>query len=124
MRKRIVLSAVFALLSCVPVVSAQKNNDVVPQKREKRTLSGCLTAGDDAQEYHLNADDGAVWNLHGGNSNLASNANHWVAVSGVISSVEKGSPDPHSTMHGARGMAVGGDLDVRSVKKLKDACPK
>jgi len=51
-----------------------------------RTITGCLTNGDSANEYLLTGSDGSTWEIHANSSvDLASHVGHTVEAKGVVS---------------------------------------
>src|SRR5437868_15022519 len=54
-------------------------------KSDTRTITGCLSQGDNAKEFNLKADDGSTWELRSSNVSLAKHVGHTVEVTGVVS---------------------------------------
>src|ERR1700686_2327386 len=60
-------------------------------KGEVRSITGCLSKGDSANEFLLTANDGSTWEVHSNNAvDLASHVGHTVEAKGVVS---------HAKMH-------------------------
>ncbi|SRR5579864_2948585 len=60
-------------------------------KGEVRTITGCLSKGDNANEFLLTGTDGSTWEVHGNSSiNLAKHVGHTIEAKGVVS---------HNKMH-------------------------
>jgi len=56
-----------------------------------RSITGCLTKGDSANEYLLTGNDGSTWEIHANSSvDLASHVGHTIKAKGVVS---------HTKMH-------------------------
>src|SRR5438445_1169176 len=64
-------------------VMAQDSSD--KGKSDTRTITGCLSQGDNAKEFNLKADDGSTWELRSSNVPLAKHVGHTVEVTGVVS---------------------------------------
>lgn len=54
-------------------------------KSDTRTITGCLSQGDNAKEFDLKADDGSTWELRSSSTPLAEHVGHKVTVTGVVS---------------------------------------
>jgi hypothetical protein len=95
-----------------------------------RTITGCLTNGDSANEYLLTGTDGSTWEIHANSSvNLASHVGHTVEAKGVVS---------HAKMHDLKedakdaahdsGMKKGntehGHLEVTHVRMVGESCQR
>jgi hypothetical protein len=75
---------IFVLVIFVATVTpAQDTKDT---GKKTRTLTGCLTKGDDAKEFHLTAQDGGKWDLKSDSVKLAEHVGHTVKVVGVVES--------------------------------------
>jgi len=76
------LIALLVLPACLLVVdAAQDTNDT---SKVTRYLTGCLQTGQDANEYHLIAEN-AKWHLKSDNLRLADHVGQTVKVAGVVS---------------------------------------
>ena len=54
-------------------------------KSDVRTITGCLSKGDSADEYLLTAKDGSTWELKSSTAvNLATHVGHTVTVKGTV----------------------------------------
>jgi len=59
-------------------------------KSDTRTITGCLSNGDNAKEFQLAGNDGSTWEVRSSQVDLASHVGHTVNATGVVS---------NSTMH-------------------------
>ncbi|MBV9340013.1 MAG: hypothetical protein JO159_03875 [Acidobacteria bacterium] len=59
-------------------------------KSDTRTITGCLSQGDNPKEFNLKADDGSDWELRSSAAPLSEHVGHKVTVTGVVS---------HATAH-------------------------
>jgi hypothetical protein len=56
------------VLACTASVWAMAgDNDDTKGKSDTRTVTGCLTQGDNAKEFNLKADDGSTWEVRSSN---------------------------------------------------------
>ncbi len=99
-------------------------------KSEVRTITGCLTKGDSANEFLLTANDGSTWEVHNSNAvNLTSHVGHTVSAKGVVSHAKM-----HNMKEDAKDMAKDtgmkkentehGHFKVTEVKMVSDSCQK
>jgi hypothetical protein len=63
-----------------PTFARGKNNTA-----NTATVTGCLTQGDEPNEYAVKADDGKTYGLKSSKVNLAQHLNHKVTVTGAVS---------------------------------------
>lgn len=95
-----------------------------------RTITGCLSNGDSANEYLLTGTDGSTWEIHANSSvNLASHVGHTIEAKGVVS---------HAKMHDMKedakdaakdsGMKNNntehGHLEVTHVRMVGESCQR
>lgn len=74
------------LLACTSVwVMASDNDSSGKGKSDTRSITGCLSQGDNAKEFKLTADDGSTWEVRSSNVSLADHVGHKVTVTGVVS---------------------------------------
>jgi hypothetical protein len=57
-------------------------------KTKTRTITGCLSKGDSANEFDLRANDGSTWELKSDQVALADHVGHTVSVTGVVSNAK------------------------------------
>jgi hypothetical protein len=116
----------FLALSCfvvAPMVVAQD-----PPKEDKsadvRSITGCLTKGDSANEFAITGDDGSTWELKSKTVKLTPHVGHTVTVTGEVW---------HADMHGAKEKAKEtmdsnakehGHLNVTKVSMVSESCKK
>ena len=114
-----VLLSVCLLLTVVGQLVAQ---DDAKTAAKTRTISGCLSKGDDKGEYHITASDGSRWDVKSDNVNLAEHVGHSVKATGVVS---------NATAHGVKeAVKTGvdsksketGDIRVTELTMVSDSC--
>jgi len=77
------------LLVCTVFVWAMAG-DSDKGKSDTRTVTGCLSQGDNSKEFNLKADDGSSWEVKSSTVSLAPHVGHKVTVTGEVS---------HATAH-------------------------
>jgi len=72
------------VLACTAIL-ATANDSSEKGKSDTRTITGCLSQGDNAKEFNLKADDGSTWEVRSSDLSLARHVGHKVTVTGVVS---------------------------------------
>jgi len=70
------------VLACTASVWAMAGDNDTKGKSDTRTVTGCLTQGDNAKEFNLKADDGSTWEVRSSNVSLAEHVGHTVRHQG------------------------------------------
>jgi hypothetical protein len=83
--------ALFMFAGAAELATAQNKTKTTHKKT--RTLSGCLQAGDDANEYKLTTAKGGTWEAQSDSVKLGDHVGHTVTITGVVS---------HAEMHGMK----------------------
>jgi hypothetical protein len=97
--------------------------------KKVRTLSGCLSAGEDAKEFKLTTAKGATWEITSDAVKLGDHVGHTVTITGVVS---------NAAMHGmkedtkaeAKEHGVGkhstehGSMTVTALTMVSETCQK
>jgi hypothetical protein len=111
-------------LSCLaisPLVVAQE-----PSKPDKsadvRSITGCLSKGDDAGEFKVTVNDGSTWEVKSKTVKLSPHVGHTVTVTGEVWQSDmhgakektKDAVDPNAKEHG--------HLNVTKVEMVSDSC--
>ena len=96
-------------------------------KSAVRTITGCLTKGDSADEFMLTGNDGSTWEVKSTKVALADHVGHTVKATGVVSNAKL-----HNLKEDAKDMATDsgmkkddsehGHLKITSVKMVSDSC--
>lgn len=73
------------VLACTASILAMANDSSEKGKSDTRTITGCLSQGDNVKEFNLKADDGSTWEVRSNNLSLAEHVGHKVTVTGVVS---------------------------------------
>jgi hypothetical protein len=114
--------AVILALGSTGFASAQDNSTTKPTIHNgTRTLTGCLQKGDD--EYVLDSDGGAIWELKGNSMKLDEQIGHTVTVTGIVSD-----PAMHGTKVNTKAETKGhggyGHMTVTKVTLVSDTCER
>jgi hypothetical protein len=99
-------------------------------KAEVRSITGCLSKGDSANEYLLTGTDGSTWEVHSNTAvNLADHVGHTVTLKGVVANAKA-----HNLKEDAKTAATDtgvkktdnehGHLKVTSLKMVSESCSK
>jgi len=124
------------LLFCLLVASlaallgfAQDTPSNSKSKSNVRTITGCLSQGDSANEFQLTASDGSTWEVRSDQVSLAKHVGHTVAATGAVSHTKL-----HNLKEDAKGAAADtgvkknnaehGHLTVTGVKMVSDSCQR
>jgi len=122
--RKLLLCLVLACTS-VWVLAADDSSD--KGKSDTRTITGCLSQGDNAKEFNLKAEDGSTWEVRSSNVSLAEHVGHTVTATGVVSNATA-----HNMKEDTKDMAHDtgmkkdnkehGHLKVTDVKMVSDSC--
>lgn len=126
---RLVLCAVFLGMTSAWGV-AQDSDSNAKSKGEVRSITGCLSQGDNASEFLLASSDGSTWEVRSNNAvDLSSHVGHTVEAKGVVTNAKM-----HNMKEDAKDMAKDsgmkksdtehGHLKVTSVRMVSDSCQK
>ena len=131
--------AVFVFASTAGLASAQDNDKMKDHSMKDhsmkkthsktRTLAGCISKGEDANEYRLTTAKGATWELNSDALKLADHVGHSVSVTGTVA---------HNKMHGMKEDVKGeakehgmgkhstehGHLTVTNLTMVSESCTK
>jgi len=115
----------FLALCCfvaAPILLAQ--DPPKDKSADVRSITGCLTKGDSANEFTITGDDGSTWELKSKTVKLSPHVGHTVTVTGEVW---------QSDMHGAKEKAKEtvdpnakehGHLNVTKVSMVSESCKK
>ena len=96
-----VLVVLCMMFAAVAQLAAQ---DDAKTAAKTRTITGCLSKGDDKGEYHITDSAGSRWDVKSDNVNLSEHVGHSVKATGVVS---------NATAHGVKE-AVKTGVDSKS----------
>ena len=117
---------VVALLSSSAFAQDQSGEK---SKSNVRTITGCLTQGDNAKEFNLTADDGSTWEVRSDGADLAAHVGHEVEATGVVShakmhNLKEDAKDTASDTGAKKNNTEHGHLTVTRVKMVSESCRK
>ena len=110
--------------------SASAQDAASKPKAEVRSVTGCLSKGDSADEFLLTASDGSTWETHSNTAvNLSDHVGHTVTLKGVVANAKA-----HNMKEDAKTAATDagvkktdtehGHLKVTSLKMVSESCSK
>src|ERR1041385_6863799 len=78
-------SLLFCLVLTLTTSMLLVAGDTAKGKSDTRSITGCLSQGDNAKEFNLKADDGSTWEVRSSTVSLAEHVGHKVTVTGDVS---------------------------------------
>src|SRR5579863_1505771 len=122
-----VFLALFVFAGTAGLATAQDTTKTTHKKT--RTLSGCLQAGDSANEYKLTTARGGTWELHADSVKLGDHVGHTVRITGVVSNAKMHGmtedAKDEAREHGvAKNSTEHGHMTVTYLKMVSDSCSK
>jgi hypothetical protein len=98
-------------------------------KSDTRTVTGCLSQGDNAKEFRLTADDGSTWEVRSSSVSLAEHVGHKVTATGVVKNATA-----HNMKEDTKDMAHDtgvtkhnnehGHMTITDLQMVSDSCSK
>ncbi len=115
----LVLMAVSLVLGlCAPSTGfAQKKTT-----GEKKTVTGCLQKGDEADEFSITGEDGKSYDLTSSTVSLGKHVGHKVTVTGTFKAESYEKEKEGTEEHEKKEAADAGDIRVTSLKMVSDSC--
>jgi hypothetical protein len=117
------------VLSFVIAVAAFSSPAQAKSKSDVRTITGCLSKGDSADEFLLTGKDGSTWEVRSSEVALTDHVGHTVTATGAVSNATM-----HNMKEDTKDMAADagvkknntehGHMTVTSLKHLSDTCQK
>jgi hypothetical protein len=125
--KKAMLCALFVMLAACVVVAQDSASD--RSKADTRTVTGCLTKGDSADEFLLTGKDGSTWEVRSRTVGLADHVGHTVSATGVVSNstmhnLKEDTKDAASDAHLKKESAEHGHMKITDVQMVSDSCTK
>jgi hypothetical protein len=124
--KRLMMCLVLVCTASLWVMADDVSSDS-KGKSDTRTITGCLSQGDNAKEFNLTASDGNTWEVKSSNLSLADHVGHTVTVTGVVSNATAHNmkEDTKDMAHDAgikKDNSEHGHLKVTDVQMVSDSC--
>ena len=108
---------------------AAQDTDDSKSKSDTRTITGCLSQGDSANEFLLTANDGSTWEVQSSKVALADHVGHTVTATGVVSNakmhnMKEDAKDAAKDSGMTKSETEHGHLKVTDVKMVSESCQK
>ena len=117
------------VLTCTASIWVMAQDSSGKGKSDTRTITGCLSQGDNAKEFNLKADDGSTWEVRSSTVSLADHVGHKITATGVVSNATA-----HNMKEDTKDMAHDtgvtkdnhehGHLKVTDVQMVSHSCSK
>jgi hypothetical protein len=112
-------------------VLAQDAASETKSKSDVRTITGCLSKGDSADEFLLTGNDGSTWEIRNSKSgtDLSRHVGHTITATGVVSNAKMHNmKEDAKDMEHDTGMKKSntehGHLKVTDVQMVSDSCQR
>ena len=127
--RKLFLCLLFAALTCAFLV-AQDSSSSSKSKDDVRSITGCLSQGDNAKEFLLKADDGSTWELRSSSAvDLAPHVGHEVKVTGAVKdakmhNLKEDAKDAAKDSGMTKNNTEHGHLEPTDIQMVGDTCSK
>ena len=116
------------LLICV-ALAVLSTSAIAKSKSDIRDVTGCLSQGDSAKEFHLTGNDGSTWEVGSSRVSLRRHVGHTVTVTGVVShakihNMKEDAKDVAKDTGAKKSNSEHGHLTVTNLKMVSDSCRK
>lgn len=117
-------AVLFVLSACVAFAQDQMSDK---SKGDTRTITGCVSKGDSADEYMLTADDGSTWEVRSSTVSLGDHVGHKVAATGVVTNamahnLKEDAKDAAHDAHMKKSDSEHGHMKITDVQMVSDSC--
>jgi hypothetical protein len=124
--KNLLLCLILALAGTV-FVSAQ--DAPAKGKAHTRSITGCLSQGDDKDEFLLTAQDGSTWEVRSDAVSLAPHVGHTVTATGTVRAaamhnMKEDAKDAAQDAGMKKDNKEHGHMEITDVKMVSDSCSK
>ena len=122
---RLLLCVVLAALTSAWAIAQDTDTK---SKGEVRSITGCLSKGDSANEFLLTGNDGSTWEVRSNNSvDLASHVGHTIEAKGVVShakmhNMKEDAKDAAKDSGMKKNSSEHGHLKVTDVRMVGESC--
>lgn len=105
---------------------AQNSSDT-KGKSDTRTITGCLSKGDSANEFMLTGRDGSTWEVRSSAVSLADHVGHEVSATGVVKNntahnLKEDTKDAAADAHMKKDNTEHGHMTITDVQMVSDSC--
>src|SRR5579862_4618933 len=106
---------------------AQDSSDTTKGKGDTRTITGCLSKGDNAKEFMLTGRDGSTWEVRSSAVSLADHVGHEVSATGVVKNntahnLKEDTKDAAADAHMKKDNTEHGHMTITDVQMVSDSC--
>jgi len=121
-----VLMGFLLTLMTASFVFAQDSNDS-KSKSNVRTVTGCLTKGDSANEFLLTSTDGSTWEVRSDSADLSSAVGKTISATGAVNhnSMHNMKEDAKDAAHDSgmkKDNSEHGHMTITNAKVVSDSC--
>lgn len=121
------LFVVLLLAASVSWCLAQDSNTEAKGKSATRTITGCLTQGDNAKEFRLTGTDGSTWEIKSDSVSLTDHVGHEVKATGVVehNKMHNMKEDTKDAVHDTginNNNAEHGHMEVTNIRMVSSSC--
>jgi hypothetical protein len=127
---RLLMCLILAGLSASWALAQSESGDS-KSKSDVRTVTGCLTKGDSADEFLLTGNDGSTWEARASKSgvDLSSHVGHTVSATGVVSNttahnLKEDTKDAAKDTGMKKNNTEHGHLKITDVQMVSESCQK
>ena len=129
MRMKIAVLFSSLLLFACTAMFAQGSASDSKSKSATRTITGCVSKGDNAKEFLLTSTDGSTWEVRSDAVSLAEHVGHTVEATGVVKNatahnLKEDAKSAASDAHMKKESAEHGHMTITDVKMVSDSCQK
>lgn len=115
------------LVLCTILVCFSATLSLAKDKADVRDVTGCLSKGDDANEFLLTGSDGSTWEVRSSKVSLAEHVGHTVTATGVVSNaamhnMKEDAKDAAKDSGMTKSNDEHGHMKVTAVKMVSESC--
>jgi hypothetical protein len=115
------------ILGVVATTWAVAQDTPSKSKSDVRTITGCLSKGDSADEFLLTGNDGSTWEVRSSGVALADHVGHTVSATGAVSNakmhnLKEDAKDATADSGMKKNNSEHGHLTVTDVKMVSESC--
>lgn len=102
-------------------------NDTDKSKSDTRTITGCLSQGDSANEFLLTGTDGSTWEVRSSAVSLAKHVGHEVSATGVVTNsmahnMKEDAKDAATDAHMKKNNSEHGHMKITDLQMVSESC--
>jgi hypothetical protein len=106
---------------------AQEGNGTDKSKSDTRTITGCLTQGDNANEFMLTGQDGSTWEVRSSSVALEKHVGHEIEATGVVNhatahNLKEDTKEAATDAHMKKNDTEHGHMTITDVKMVSHSC--